>query len=201
MISAAFLDLLPEAVEKGGEGVFLLCLVGMVGFFLLEDFILHFHHHEEHQHTMKPIAAFLIIGDFIHNFIDGVVIAASLMINLKLGLLVAIATFAHEVPQEIGDFAILLSVGLSKTKVLLANVFSALATFVGALMTYYFLGSVTGLIGPALGIATGMFIYIASADILPELVRANKRDKKWHTAGFFLLGITLIFLLTKYLPG
>jgi zinc and cadmium transporter len=200
IISAAFLDLLPEAVAEGGEGVFLLCLIGMVGFFLLEDFVLHFHHHEEHTHTLKPIVFFLIISDSIHNFIDGVAIAAALVTDVKLGLVVALATFAHEIPQEIGDFAVLLSTGLSKTKVLLANLFSALATFAGALLTYYFLGSVRTFIGPALGLATGMFIYIASADILPELVRAKKRDSKWHTAGFFLLGISLIFVLTRFLP-
>jgi len=200
MISAAFLDLLPEAIENGSENTFLWCLLGMVGFFLVEDFILHFHHHEEHIHRIKPMALFIIAGDTVHNFIDGIVIAAALVTDLKLGFLVAVATFAHELPQEIGDFAVLLSTGMTKVRVFLANLFSACAAFAGALLAYYFLGSTRGLLGPALGLATGMFIYIASADIMPELVRAKKRDSKWHTAGFFLLGIGLMFILTKFIP-
>lgn len=200
ILAAAFLDLLPEAINQGGDKVFALCLLGMVGFFLTEDFLLHFHHHEEHHHQLKTVVPLLVVSDSIHNFIDGVAIAVSFLTDPKLGLLVAVATFAHEIPQEIGDFSVLLSAGISKAKVLLVNVFSALMTFLGAMVTYYGFSRVDGVIGPILGLATGMFLYIASADILPELVREEKKDKPWHTAGFFLLGISLIFFLTKFLP-
>jgi len=162
--------------------------------------LLHFHHHEEHSHKFKNVIPFLVLSDSVHNFIDGVAICAAYMADAKLGLLVAIATFAHEIPQEIGDFGVLLRAGLSKIKILLVNFFSACATFLGVFLTFYLYSKTQTFIGPLLGLATGMFIYIASADILPELVRAEKRDIRWHTAGFFTLGILLIFFLTKFVP-
>jgi zinc and cadmium transporter len=200
VIAAAFLDILPEAVSEGGEGVFLLSLIGLVGFFLTEDFLLHFHHHEEHEHSLKNIVPLLVLSDSIHNFIDGIVISASFLTDPKLGFLVSLATFVHEIPQEIGDFAVLLKAGVKKSTVFFLNLLSALATFVGAVGTYFFLNHTLGFIGPLMGLAGGMFLYIASVDILPELVREEKRDKPWHTAGFFLLGILVIFLLTRLLP-
>lgn len=200
ILSVAFLDLLPEAIAYGGENVFILVLVGMVSFFLAEDFLLHFHHHESHSHLVKPVAPLLILGDSIHNFIDGVVIAAAFMADPKLGFIVAIATFFHEIPQEIGDFVVLLQAGMSKQKVLLANLFSALMTFAGALLTYFSFNHSQFLLGSLLAISTGMFLYISSADILPELVKEGDHNR-WRVASLFLSGIALIFFLGKLLPG
>jgi len=200
MISAAFLDLFPEAIELGENNVFIYALIGLVSFFFVENLLIHFHHHEGHHHSLKNVVPLLVTSDSIHNFIDGVVIAASFLVDHKLGFLVAFATFVHEVPQEIGDFGVMLSSGTSKMKTLLANLGSAFATFVGAILTYYFVGSTQGVIGPMLGLASGMFLYISTADILPEIVRDKKRDNPWHTTIFFLLGILLIILLTTFLP-
>jgi len=200
ILAAAFLDLLPEAIEQGGEGTFILILVGLVIFFLIEDLVLHFHHHETHEHSLKSAVPLIVVGDSIHNFIDGVVISATFLTDPKLGVLVAVATFFHEIPQEIGDFAVLLSTGMSKTKVVFANLISAAATFVGAISTYFFVSRTEGLIGPLLALATGMFLYIASADILPELAHGEHRNLRWQIAAAFILGITLIFFLTKFIP-
>lgn len=201
ILAATFLDILPEAIEKGGEGAFLLMLLGLVGFFLVEDFLLHFHHHEEHEHSLKTVVPLVITSDAVHNFVDGIVIATSFLTDTKLGWIIAFATFCHEIPQEIGDFAVLLSAGVSKTKVLTANLLTALTTFAGAILAYFTLGKSHNLMGPLLGLATGMFLYIASADILPELVRGKDQSSRWHTAGYFLSGITLIYIITKFLPG
>jgi zinc and cadmium transporter len=200
MLAVTFLDILPEALARGGEGVFLLALIGLVIFFLLEDFILHFHHHEAHEHALSSVVPLLITSDSIHNAIDGIVITASFLADPRLGAIVALATFCHEIPQEIGDFAVLLSAGVAKGKVILYNFASALATFAGACLTLFLAEKSQSLIGPLLGLAAGMFLYISSADILPEIVKGTKSTIKWHTAGFFLAGVLAIFLLTKFIP-
>lgn len=200
ILAAAFLDLLPEAVARGGESVFTFALIGLVAFFLIEDFILHFHHHEKHSHSLKSAVPLLLFSDSIHNFIDGIVIAASFLTDPKLGLVVAVATFLHEVPQEIGDFAVLLSVGFGKRNTLIAHLLTSLTTFLGAILTYFFFAHSQNLMGPLLSLATGMFLYIASADILPELVHDSHRDLRWRIAGVFLFGVALIYFLTKFIP-
>ena len=201
ILATAFLDLLPEAIEAGGEGTFVLILIGLVAFFLVEDFWLHFHHHEEHRHSLASVVPLLVTSDSIHNFIDGVAITASFLADPQLGLIVALATFFHEIPQEIGDFGVMIISGVKKSKVILYNLFSALSTFIGAIVTIVLAGRSENLVGPLLGLATGMFLYISSADILPQLVHGERRDIRWHTAGFFLAGITLVYLLTRIVPG
>lgn len=200
IIATAFLDILPEAVEAGGDATFLLALIGLVFFFLIEDFILHFHHHEGHEHSLKSVVPLLVFSDTIHNFIDGIVITASFLADPRLGFLVALATFFHEIPQEVGDFAVLISSGLSKAKVVAINLLSALATFLGAGLTIFLSGQSSSWIGPLLGLSAGMFLYISSADILPQIVEASKKVSKWQTAGLFLAGILLVFVLTNVIP-
>lgn len=200
MIATAFLDLLPDAIAHGGENIFIIILAGLVLFFLAEDFILHFHHHEEHAHSLRSAVPLIAISDTIHNFVDGVVIASAFLADPKLGYVVATATFFHELPQEIGDFAVLISAGISKTKVILINLVSALASFVGAFLAIFFINKFDGAMGPLLGLATGMFLYISSADILPQLVKEENRLSRWHTAAFFLTGIALVFFLTRIIP-
>lgn len=200
ILATAFLDLLPEAIKTGGEETFILVLIGLVVFFLAEDFLLHFHHHEEHRHSLASVVPLLVTSDSIHNFIDGVAITASFLADARLGLVVALATFFHEIPQEIGDFGVMLASGVQKSKVILYNLFSALATFIGAIVTITLADQSQNLVGPLLGLATGMFLYISTADILPQLVHGERREIRWHTAGFFLLGITLVYFLTRIVP-
>lgn len=199
ILAITFLDILPEALVSGGENIFLLALVGMVSFFLIEDYLLHLHHHEGDEHPMDATASLLIFSDAVHNFIDGVAIAVSFLASPKLGLMVAFATFMHEIPKETGDFAILLSRGFSRRKAIWANLLTALASFFGAGLTVLLAGKTQALIGPMLGLAAGMFLYISAADILPELVKGGRKDVRWHTTGFFLLGILLIFFLTRFI--
>ncbi len=200
ILATAFLDILPEAIEKGGESTFLLALIGLVTFFLIEDFVLHFHHHEGHEHSLKSVVPLLVFSDTMHNFVDGIVITASFIADPALGFLVALATFFHEIPQEVGDFAVLLTSGLSKGKVVAINLLSAFSTFLGAGLTLFLSGKSESLIGPLLGLSAGMFLYISSADILPQIVEASKKVSKIQTAGLFLAGILLVFLLTNFIP-
>jgi zinc and cadmium transporter len=200
ILSATFVDLLPEAVHEGGEGVFVLMLIGLVAFFLIEDLFLHFHHHEKHEHSLKSAVPLIVFSDTVHNFIDGIVISVSFLANPNLGFIVALATFFHEIPQEIGDFGVLISAKLSKIKVLGANILSSFATFLGVGLTVLLSEKLANLIGPLLGLACGMFLYIALVDILPELVKTEKNKDKIKIAGSFLFGVVLMVLLSSILP-
>jgi zinc and cadmium transporter len=200
ILATTFLELLPEAIARGDESIFLIILGGLVIFFLLEDFVLHFHHTELQTNRLKSAVPLFLVSDAVHNFIDGVVISAAFLTDPKLGLVVAVATFLHELPQEIGDFAVLLSIGYSRVKTFWFHFSTALTTFAGAVLTFYFFKHSTGLLGPLLALAAGMFLYIASADILPELTHDDHKSIRWQIAGLFLLGILVVFLLIKFIP-
>jgi len=176
LLGAAFLDLIPEAIELASvEMILLFVFCGLIVFFVLENFVRwHFCHelickHKGHKHIHPwPFSYLLIFGDTFHNFIDGVIIAATFLIDIPLGIITAIAVFCHEIPQEIADFGVLLYAKMPKMKVLLYNIFSALAAFAGALGTYFFAPYVSGLVPALAGFAAGGFIYIALADLAPE---------------------------------
>ncbi len=171
LLAAVFLDLLSEGVEKAlPYTVFLSALIGMIVFFFAERFLHWFHHHhsDESAHTDATVGL-VIVGDTLHNALDGVAIAASFLISVPTGIITTIAVAAHEIPQEIGDFGLLLKKGLSRKKVILVNVLSALATLVLALITFW-LGSETNLpIGVLLGLSAGFLLYIAASDIIPSI--------------------------------
>ncbi len=146
LLATAMFDLLPGAIEEGEHvgvsmgQVFLYALSGIIFFFLLERLLHWFHHHSMEEHTIqgRPVVPLLIVGDTIHNFIDGVAIAATFAISIPLGIVTTFAVGAHEIPQEIGDFGVMLHHGVKRAKVLLINVLSALASFAGALLAFYF---------------------------------------------------------------
>ena len=131
----------------------------------------------------------MIFGDTVHNFLDGVAIAAAFLVNPSLGLVVALSTFLHETPHEIADFGILLSAGWSRQKAFVANLFSALATFPGALLTYFYASRVESAVGVLLAIAAGLFLYVAATDFLPE-VRHAPKTKPWRQALLLIMGIS-----------
>lgn len=185
-------DEIAHATEVGGFGypsVFFWVLLGMLFFFLLERFLHWFHHHHEHEGTIvgKPTVLLIIVGDTIHNFIDGVAIAATFMISIPLGVVTSIAVAAHEIPQEIGDFGILLHRGLSRKKVLIVNILSAFAAVAGALIMYTTGGAIEGLLPIVLAVTAGFFIYIAASDLIPEIHQENRK-------GFALIETTLLIL-------
>lgn len=171
-LGAVFFDLLPEAAETAGEDVniFAWTFAGIIAFYLLERTIHWFHHHpkaEDHAHDAT--VPLIILGDTIHNFVDGIVIAATFMTDIRLGMVTTLAVAAHEIPQEIGDFGVLLQKGLSRGKTLVVNVLSAVAALVGAVLTYYVGGQIEGVLPIFLALTAGFFIYIATSDLIPEI--------------------------------
>lgn len=196
LLSVAFLDLLPEAVEESaGANALTWALGGFVLFFFAEKFIRLFHHH--HGHGEKPTTYLVIVGDGIHNFIDGIIIAIAFITSIPLGITTALAVAAHEVPQEIADMGILLANGVSKRKALLLNFLSALTALIGAFFALAFSVFILNYLYIFLAIAAGHFIYIAAADLIPELHESTQDDRKSHQIFFFIIGILAVYSFTR----
>lgn len=200
LIAVAFLDLLPEAAEEAGENnIFLAALIGFVGFFLAERFIQWFHYH--HGHGEEASTFLILVGDGVHNFIDGVVITASFLTSIPLGITTSFAVAMHEIPQEIADMTVLLSNGLSKSKALFFNFLSALTALAGALLAYFFASYIEQYLYFFLSLTAGFFIYIAASDLIPELHEKYLENKKFSAVGIFVLGILAVFASTKFFEG
>ena len=201
MLGAAFFDTLPEAIDIFGNNTFIYVLVGILIFFIVERYI-HWHHcHHFHgkNEEIHPMAYLNIIGDGVHNFIDGTIIAASFLTNLQIGIISTIAIASHEIPQEIGDFGILLKSGLKPKKALLYNLLSALLSVIGGLITLFFANSFQNVTPILLSIAGGGFIYLSLVDIIPDLHKEEKTRTIILESFFLFLGILIIFYLTKFL--
>lgn len=202
LLGTAFFDLLPEAAEAGGDqaNIFLWALIGLLIFFLLERFI---HHHDPgtHPQDKKSVIPLIVIGDTVHNFIDGVAMAATFLVSIPLGIVTSIAVAVHEIPQEIGDFGLMLSKGLARKKVLMINLLSALAAIGGAILTYLAKDSITGLLPLALALTAGFFIYIAAANLIPEIHNnENRKIAFWETV-LLILGVVVVWLIISLLEG
>lgn len=180
LLGAVFLEILPHALEetKSIHQLTTTVLIGILAFFVLEKLVLWRHCHyedcEAHDRHEEPSdhgrsGLMILIGDTFHNFVDGILIAAAFSADVRLGLVTAIAIIAHEIPQEVGDFIILLHSGYSRTKALAFNLLSSLATLVGGLLAYFALQSLQALIPPLLGLAAASMIYVAVADLIPGL--------------------------------
>lgn len=174
LLGDVFIHLLPEAVEEKGLNISmsLWILGGILIFFILEKFIQWHHCHlpEEHAHRPKPLAIMNLVGDGLHNFIDGLIIAGSYFVSVPIGLATTIAVALHEIPQEIGDFGVLIHSGLNRSRVLILNFMSALMAVLGALVVIFFTTAATVSLHEFLiPFTVGGFIYIASADLIPEL--------------------------------
>ncbi len=193
LLGVAFLDLIPEAIEGAGEEVFLYVLFGIVAFFILERFIF-WHHCHDGKCDVHAFSYLNLIGDGVHNLIDGIVIAAAYMVSIPLGISTTIAIALHEIPQEIGDFAILVYGGFSRKKALFCNFLSALAAFVGIALAFL-LSSVEGFFTFFLAFAAGGFIYIASADIMPELQKEMEFKKSLLQLLCLIGGIALMWFI------
>lgn len=169
LLAAVFLDLFKEGVEQAEPSdVFVAALFGILFFYFAERFLRWFHHHHQHG-KLDPKVPLIVAGDTMHNALDGVAIAAAFLISIPTGIVTTIAVGAHEIPQEIGDFGLLLNKGVRRRNVLLLNVLSAFATVVAAALTYY-LGNADKLpLGALLGLSAGFLLYIALSDIIPSL--------------------------------
>jgi zinc and cadmium transporter len=208
LLGAAFLGLLPHALAAPGvedfHELFLAVLLGLLGFFLLEKMVLWRHCHSdhceahtphEHGHHATAAAGWLIlIGDGMHNLVDGVLIAAAFMTDIHLGIVTALAIAAHEIPQEVGDFVVLLHSGFSRRKALVYNVLSSLTTIVGALLAYWSLADLQGLLPYVLAVAASSFIYIAVADLIPGLHKRAEASATLQQIVLIAAGVLLIYV-------
>ena len=206
LLAAAFVDLLPEAGHEGSFDFALYgALAGILVFFLLERAIHWFHHHSyepHHDHDAKSAKVpLIIIGDTLHNFIDGVAIAGAFLVSPATGMIVTLAVAMHEIPQEIGDFGLLLSKGMSRLNVLLANFFSALATVVAAVIFFILGSNVEISLDIVLGLTAGFFIYIAVSDIIPSIhEHEDKRFMGWQSV-MLLVGVIFVSVAITLLHG
>lgn len=198
LFGGAFLHLLPEAVTEYGFGlnISLYLILGILLFFVLEKFIHWRHCHivtsEKHPH---PLAYMNLIGDGLHNFIDGLIIGGAYLANFSLGFATTIAVVVHEIPQEIGDFGVLLHAGLSKWKALFYNFLSALTAVLGVVVSLLIAANVDNYLMFLLPLTAGGFIYIAGADLIPELHKECVVSKSFMQLLFIILGIAVMALL------
>lgn len=202
LIGAAFFDLLPEAVADSPDGVnfFPWIVVGILIFFLLERYLHGFHQHEEtHEHHKegKTTVPLIVVGDTVHNFVDGAVIAATFMADPQVGLITTFAVLAHELPQEIGDFGLLLHKGVSRIRVLIINFLSACSAFAGAILTYSIGSALEKYIPVMLTLTTGFFIYIALSDLMPEIQYEKSRRVSTLQTLAMVGGIILIWFVVN----
>lgn len=211
MLGAAFLHLLPEAFMQADsiEALFATTLAGLLGFFLLEKAALWRHRHQHGEHDLhghghaetrrKPVATLIVVGDGFHNFVDGVLIASAFVTDPVLGVAAAVALIAHEVPQEVGDFMVLLDCGLSRSRAMMLNLASSGAGVVGGVTGYFALENAQHLTPYVLALAASSFIYIAVADLIPGLHRAmDARSTAWQIA-LIALGIVTVALPHTFL--
>ena len=198
LLTVSLLGLLPEAADIIGEAAFLAVFLGFLASYLFESAFFALHHHEGHAHEAKQKASvgLIIFGDTIHNFIDGVAIAAAYLINPGLGLITAISTFLHEVPHEIGDFGILLKRGWPNKKIVAVNLISAFSTIIGALAVFYFAPS-QALEGYLLAGAAGLFLYLGASDFLPQ---AEESGNKLKTVLVLMLGMLAMYVTLMAIP-
>jgi len=204
LIGTALFDLVPEAIEHSeelgidGDSPFLFVALGITLFFLLEKFLHWYHDHAGHGPggpVTKTVVPLITISDGLHNFLDGALIAAATLSDPALGLATAIAVFLHEIPQEVGDFSILIFGGLERGKAILYNLFSALAAYLGALVTFLLFEKVESITAPLVAVTAGAFIFIALGELVPELVHKEKSGLK--TTFLALTFVVALFLVRQ----
>lgn len=206
LLGAALLALLPHAVEGAGPGrthlVGLALLAGIMLFFVLEKFVLWRHCHDEpceahapqDHHRDRASATLILWGDGLHNALDGVLIAAAFLTDPHLGMVTAIAVFAHEIPQEVGDLAILVNGGMRRGRALALNVLVSLTSVVGAVIAYFALATALELVPYALAVAAASFLYVAVADLIPGLHRRIDARTSVEQVLLILVGMAVIYL-------
>lgn len=200
ILGNVFFHLLPEALEatQNSERVFLLIFLGILASFVLEKFI-HWHHchHLECDEHSHPVGAIMLVGDGMHNFIDGILIASAYLVDVQLGIATTIAVLLHEIPQEIGDFAVLLHSGLTKAKAILWNFLSALMSLAGAFLVLLLQGSVEHIEMILLPLTAGNFLYIALADLVPALHRESRPGRAILQLLCIVTGASLLYAMVE----
>jgi len=207
LLGAAFLEILPHALEHGEpHRIAGTILFGIMVFFVLEKLVLwrHCHHdhceaHEAHApaHDHGRSGLLILVGDTFHNFVDGILIAAAFVDSTQLGIVVALAIIAHEIPQEVGDYLILLHSGYSKLRALVFNLLSSLATLIGAMLAYYALSDLNDWIPSLLALAFSSMIYVAVADLIPSLHKRTELKATVQQVLLIGLGIASIGIVQR----
>ncbi|MCM8781941.1 MAG: ZIP family metal transporter [Candidatus Omnitrophica bacterium] len=194
LIGGGFLHLLPEAVEENSGSLFpyLNLILGFILFFVLEKYLYWRHCHKGQKCDIHMFSYLNLIGDGIHNFIVGVIIGVSFFTDIKIGIVTTLAVILHEIPQELGDFGILIYGGLSRIKALIFNFFSALTAILGTILGYLFSEGVSGFSNLLIPLTAGGFIYIASCDLIPEIHRKFDTKSSTFSMLFFIFGILLM---------
>lgn len=197
LFGSTFLHLLPETVDDFGFGptMGLYLLSGLVLAFVVEKYISWHHHHHPHEDRPEPLSYMILLGDGVHNAIDGIIIAASYLASIPLGVATTVAIAFHEIPQEIGDFGVLVFGGMSPRRAIAYNFLTALTAFGGATLVVLLAGRASDLTRLLLPIAAGNFIYIAGSDLLPELVEETDVRRSSLQMATFLVGIAVMYLL------
>ena len=201
LIGSAFLHILPEALEKTSSiTVFSYLILGLTLFFLLERYFHWRHCHDKdcHVHAFTYLNLF---GEALHNFIDGIAIAASFVISIKLGIATTLAIILHEIPKELGNFGVLIYGGFSRSRALFYNFISALAAVIGALLGYFIADSIHGFTNFIMPLTAGGFIYIAASDLIPEIHKETNQTKATLAFVAFLFGVIFMALAKIFLGG
>lgn len=221
LLAGAFCGLIPHAFEEAPheqiDTLSAFILLGILVFFVLEKLLIwrHCHSHsceahgeeahhpqiDHHHHQAKAAGLFIILGDSIHNFVDGVLIAAAFLTDPQLGMVTSLAVAAHEIPQEVGDFAILLHSGYPRGKALLYNVLASLATVIGGVLAYFGMAPLHDWLPYFLCLAASSFIYIAVADLIPSLHKKTDTKTSLQQIGFILCGVLLIVVMQRIAHG
>ncbi|MBI4937629.1 MAG: ZIP family metal transporter [Nitrosomonadales bacterium] len=207
LLGAVFLDILPEAMETGSSVAAIsgTVLAGILLFFTLEKLLLwrhcHGDHCEAHERGVHGRSGMMImIGDTFHNFVDGVIIAAAFLADTHLGIVTALAIIAHEIPQEVGDFLILLHSGYSRAQALRINLLSSLAMLAGGTLAYFALQSVQSTVPVLLALAAASMIYVAVADLIPGLHKRTQLHDTVQQVVLIALGVGSIYLIGALVP-
>ncbi|MBI5731854.1 MAG: ZIP family metal transporter [Candidatus Magasanikbacteria bacterium] len=201
MIAVSFLDLLPEAVAAHGNLNLMIkfLMLGFILFLLMEKAMIYYHCHEENCRLHSSVKL-VMLGDSLHNFLDGVAVAASFVAGPTIGFLTTLAIIIHEIPQEIGDFGVLLHAGFSRKRALLFNIISGFTAILGGVLAYFALNRLSFLMPYFLALTAGGFIYVAAADLLPETHHdlTTRREIFLHSL-LVIMGMAIIWLLGKYI--
>ncbi|MEX2052420.1 MAG: ZIP family metal transporter [Candidatus Paceibacterota bacterium] len=198
LLGDAFIHLIPEALENSGNQVFtgILVIAGILVFFIMEKF-LHWHHHGEDKADthIHPMGKLILFSDGIHNFIDGIIIGLSFMVSVPVGIATTLAVLLHEIPQEVGDFAVLLHAGYSKARALWLNFLSALCAILGLMLAFIVGEAGESFIFMILPMAAGGFIYIAVADLIPEMQKTKNLKNSVAQVAVVVVGVLVMALL------
>lgn len=206
LMGGAFLHLIPESLVRAGLEektiilIFLYLISGFCLFFIMEQFIKWHHHHSTRHPEIKPFSYLILFSDGLHNFIDGLVIAGSFIVGTSTGLITTLAVVLHEIPQEIGDFAVLIYGGFKKTKALFLNFASAVLAILGGLIGFFVFREMNN-VSFLLPFTAGAFIYIAASDLIPQIKEESGIKKSLIHFLLFLAGIAMMFFMKMFIGG